>query len=125
MTPEERLEAAAYQFFELSERLAEDRQASAKQRADTAKLVQLFTEQVKGFKELEPKVHEQLRGSIQQAFAQSLQAVNEKMEQAASRRLEQATSQLNQAVQAVNQKLRQQENESLKSTWLFIGVLST
>lgn len=123
MDLEDRLKAIAYQFIALYERWSEDRQIAAKQGADTAELVQLFTEQVKGFKELEPKVREQLRASIQQAFHQSLQGVNEKIEQAANSRLDNVTSRLNQAAHEATQKLRQHEHESLKTTWIFIVVL--
>lgn len=123
LTLEERLKAIAYQFIALYERWSEDRQLAAKQGADTAELVKLFTEQVKNFKTLESSVREQLRVSIQQAVHQSTQKISEKVDDLASQKLEHVNHKLTTAADHLVHRLQQQEQESFKMTGIFLVVI--
>ncbi len=123
LTMEDRLKAIAYQFITLYERWSEDRQVAAKQGADTAELVKLFTEQVKNFKTLEPSVREQIRVSIQQAVNQSTQKISEKVDAMASQKLENASHKLTTAANDLVNRLQQQEQESSKMFWSFLAAI--
>jgi len=119
---EDRLKAIAYQFITLYERWSEDRQAAAKQGADTAELIQLFTEQVKGFKELEPKVRQQILESIQNAAAGVAKTVAEATTKEATRATEAITQQLASATQQAENTLNHYQADVIANQWKMIGI---
>lgn len=122
LTMEDRLKAIAYQFIALYERWSEDRQVAAKQGADTAELVKLFAEQVKNFKELEPKVRQHLAASIQNATTTAAEKIGETIGKEASRATEQVTRQLANATERTERTLNQYEREIVTSQWKIIGI---
>lgn len=122
LTMEDRLKAIAYQFIALYERWSEDRQLAAKQGADTAELVKLFTEQVKNFKTLEPNVREQIRVSIQNAISSSAKTIGEEIGKEANRATENTVRQLANATEKTEQTLRHYQSEVITTQWKVIGI---
>lgn len=64
LTPEEQLEAILFQFVNLYERWAEDRQKAAKQSADIEKFIKQFASEVDRFSAIENAVIEKLKKSL-------------------------------------------------------------
>jgi hypothetical protein len=64
LTSEEQLEAILFQFVTLYDRIAEDRQVTAKQGADIAKFVKEFAREVTQFSSLEEKVRNDIHACI-------------------------------------------------------------
>jgi hypothetical protein len=122
MDIEERLKAIAYQFIALYERWSEDRQVAAKQGADTAELVHLFTEQVKGFKTLEPKVRQQIVTSIQNAAAGVAKTVAEATAKEATRATEAIAEQLAIVTQQAKNTLNHYQADVVANQWKIMGV---
>jgi len=118
---EERLKAIAYQFIKLYERWSEDRQAAVKQNADLDELIKLFGEQVKDFKELEPKVRQQLMVSIQNAASGVAKVIGEETSKAANRELESTTRQLANAVNYAQETLNGYERSVASSQLKFFA----
>ena len=119
---EDRLKAIAYQFITLYERWSEDRQLAVKQGADTAELVKLFTEQLKSFKELEPKVRQQLATSIQNASTGVVEKIGEELAQKAVGATELITRQLAKVTEKTERTLAQYEHGIMTSQWKVIGI---
>lgn len=122
LTMEDRLKAIAYQFITLYERWSEDRQSAAKQGADTAELVKLFTEQVNSFKELEPKVRQHLAVSIQDATSNAAEKIGEVIGKEAIRTTDLIAQQLSQVVNRTENTLTQYEGEIIATQWKVIGI---
>lgn len=122
LTQEDRLKAIAYQFIALYERWAEDRQLAAKQGADTTELIQLFTEQVKNFKELEPHVRQQLLVSIQNIISGATKKIGEEIGKEANRATEHVTQQLTHTVQCAQQTLDTYQREVVTTQWKIIAI---
>ncbi len=122
MAIEERLKGIAYQFIALYERWSEDRQVAAKQGADTAELVQLFTEQVKGFQTLEPKVRQQIVASIHNAAAGVAKTVAEATAKEATRATEAITQQLTRVTQQAENTLNHYQADVITNQWKLIGI---
>lgn len=125
----DRLEGVLYQFSILHERWIEERQLAAKQGADTAKLVEVFTEQVTQLKELEPTMQQALLGTIKQSISSLNQGVDRTLSEAAKTKLEEVTQttaqRLNQAVSNANNVLQNYQyeikNTKLKTMAITIG----
>lgn len=127
MTIEDRLKAVAYQFMMLYERWSEDRQVAAKQGDDIAAQVKLFTEQVQGFKELEPKVRRHIAATVAEAAQAAGQKVGEKIEEAGTRQMDASSRRLQQAVNNTIERLNAYEMEKKKNSkwerYFYIGSL--
>jgi hypothetical protein len=119
---EYRLKAIAYQFIALYERWSEDRQVAAKQGADTAELVKQFSEQVKSFKELEPKVRREFVASIQSATSSAFEKIGETIGKEATRATEQVTNQLTKVTEKAERTLTKYESELIANLWKIIGA---
>ncbi len=122
LSGDDRLTAVAYQLVALYERWSEDRQVAAKQGAETAELVRLFTEQVKGFEQLEPTVRRQLVESIRQATIGVAKTVTETTTKAATQASTEITQRLDQSVQRAERVLAQYRREVVTTQWKVIGV---
>jgi hypothetical protein len=122
LTMEDRLKAIAYQFISLYERWSEDRQLAAQQGVDTAKLVNLFTEQVKNFKTLEPTVRQHLVVSIQNTTSSVAKKIGEEIGKEASRVTEQVAHQLAQVSEKTKRTLTQYEGEIIATQWKVISI---
>lgn len=121
LTMEDRLKAVVYQFIALYERWSEDRQLAAKQGSDTAALIKIFIEQVKNFKELEPKVRQHLAESIQTATSRAAEKIGEGIGKEAVRATEEIARQLAQASEKAECTLMRYENEMKNTQWKIIG----
>lgn len=120
MTQEERLKAILYQFITLYERWAEDRQAAAKQGADTTQLVNIFIEQVKRFKELEPQVRQQILTSIQNTTTSAVKTISEEIGKEATRAVESTARQLTNSVEQTQRTLGAYQQEVVTTQWKVI-----
>ena len=122
LTEEERLKAIAYQFIALYERWSEDRQVAAKQGADIAEFVKLFSEQVQSFKTLETEVRQAIITSIQQASTHVAKTVAEETSKEATRATEKLTQQLAHAVRDAEANLKVYQQEVIAWQWKVIGI---
>ena len=122
LTLEDRLKAIAYQFIALYERWSEDRQFAAKQGADIAELVTLFTEQVNAFKTLEPNVREQILVSIQNATSNAAKTIGEEVGKEAIRATESIARQLATSSEKAEQILQHYQCEVVTTQWKVIGI---
>src|ERR1700722_9884681 len=105
MSQEDRLKAILYQFITLYERWAEDRQMAAKQGADTAELIKLFSAQVKDFEILESKVRRELAHTIHQSAITSTKEMTENISKIATDQVDGSVKHLQKAVEAAAQQL--------------------
>jgi hypothetical protein len=122
LTMEDRLKAIAYQFISLYERWSEDRQVAAKQGADIQELVEVFIEQVKQFKTLEPNVRLELLTSIQNATSSAFEKIGETIGQEATRATDHIAKQLAQVTDRTERTLTRYESETIATQWKIIGV---
>ena len=120
MTQEDQLKAILYQFITLYERWAEDRQAAAKQGADTAQLVAVFLEQVKNFQSLEPKVRQQIINSIESASKSTLKSIGTEIGKEATRAVEDTARQLSISTEAAQRTLTAYQHEVVMAQWKVI-----
>ena len=97
MSQEDRLKAVLYQFITLYERWAEDRQLAAKQGADTAELIKLFSAQVKDFKTLESKVRQELANTVHQSATAATKEMTEKISKIATEQVDSSAKRLHKA----------------------------
>lgn len=127
MAMEERLKGIAYQFIALYERWAEDRQEAAKQGANTAELVRIFTEQVKGFKELAPQVRQQIVNSIQNAATEVGKVMGEQLCKSSTSATESMACRLSKSVDHAEKVLSAYQCEVAISQWkvIVIAALAT
>jgi hypothetical protein len=122
LTMEDRLKAIAYQFISLYERWSEDRQVAAKQGADIQELIEIFIEQVKQFKTLEPNVRLELLTSIQNATSSAFEKMGETIGQEATRATDRIAKQLAQVTDRTERTLTRYENETIATQWKIIGI---
>ncbi len=120
MTQEDRLQAIAYQFIALYERWSEDRQAAAKQGADVAQLVNIFIEQVKQFKNLEPNIRQQLIASIQNSVSEATKTIGSEIGKQATRSVDRAAQSLKNSVERAQYTLDSYKNEVITTQWKVI-----
>lgn len=111
MSQEDRLKAVLYQFITLYERWAEDRQLAAKQGADTAELIKLFSGQVKDFKTLESKVRQELANTIQQSATTAAKEMTEKISKIATDKVDVSAKRLQQAVETTTQQFNTHQQQ--------------
>lgn len=97
MSQEDRLKAVLYQFITLYERWAEDRQLAAKQGADTAELIKLFSAQVKDFKILESKVRQEISNTVYQSATTATKEMTEKISKIANEQVNNSAKRLHEA----------------------------
>lgn len=122
MTQEDHLKAILYQFIKLHDRWAEERQTAAKQGADMAELLTQFTEQVKGFKELEPHVRKQIAASVQKAVSDVTQEVSDGVFKAGTYATEQIARDLQVTVSNAQKALQTYQAEVKIAQWKTIGI---
>jgi hypothetical protein len=124
---EDRLKAIVYQFVALYERWSEDRQIAAKQGAEIAELVTVFTNQVKEFKALEPKVRQHLTSSIENAIFDAAQKIGTVISKEATRTTEQIARRLLDVTHRTEETLTRYQKETIMTGWKVIGaaIIST
>lgn len=105
MSQEDRFKAVLYQFITLYERWAEDRQLGAKQGADTAELIKLFSAQVQDFKTAESKLRQSLLITLQQSATTAAKEMTEKISEIATDKVDTSTKRLQQVVETTTQTL--------------------
>lgn len=102
---EEKLAGTLYQYLNLHDRSVDERLAFAKQMGDMAQLLKQFTEQIKGFKELESKVRRDILETICQAAAAATQKMTEKFSEATHQQIDASAKKLQQVVDAAATQL--------------------
>lgn len=117
LTHEDRLKALVYQFIGLYDRLSEDRLVAAKQGADIAQLVNVFTEQLKQFKTLESNVRQQMKTSIESAVSEAGKKLGEDIGKEATRAVENSAGNLKNNVDQANDTLNHYKKEILIYKW--------
>ncbi len=119
---EDRLRGISYQFIALYNRWSEDRQEAAEQSEETEKLVKTFTEQVKGFKDIEPKVRQQIMTSIQNAASGIGKTIGEEVAKASTKATEDIARQLKHSVEKAESTLNRYQGEVVFTQWKVISV---
>ncbi len=123
MSQEDRLKAVLYQFITLYERWAEDRQLAAKQGADTAELIKIFSAQVKDFKTLESKVRQEIAATVHQSATTSTKEMTEKISKIATDQVDGSTKRLQKAVEAAAQQLNAHQRQVNGWYYWWIGSI--
>ena len=116
---EERLQALVFKFLQLYDRLSEDRLVTAKQGADTAELVKLFTEQVKHFEALEPNVQKSLTASINNATLSVAKTIGDEVRTAATHSIEEVNQRLLTTVQRAEKIIAETTKRDANSAFWF------
>lgn len=122
MSTDDRLKAILYQFIQLYERWSEDRQVAAKQGADTAQLVAIFTQQVKKFKDLEPEVRKELIFNIEDAIRNAAGSMSRSLGEQALNATKDASIQLSNTVSRAKETLESYRIEFKYTHWKIIAA---
>jgi hypothetical protein len=127
LTTEGRLEAILFQFITLYERWSEDRQAAAKQGAETAKLIEKFTEQVNHFQNFESSVRQQLIVRITDSIGSVGKVVGEEASCAARKEIRNTVERLRDVTTESESVLKAYKQEVITTQWkvILISVLTT
>jgi hypothetical protein len=122
LTPEEHLEAILFQFVNLYERWSEDRQVTAKQSADLAKLVKEFAQQVNEFASLEEKVRDDIHTSMRREAENMAVYLGQTIGDSARQQIAPTVKKLEEASHEARGNLVSYYSELSSYKWVTIGV---
>lgn len=120
LTSEEQLEAILFQFITLYERIAEDRQVTAKQGYDIAKLVKEFSQNVAQFSSLEERVRKDIHTCIKNESNNMTTDIGKTLAKSAFSEVEPVISKLRSATNDGNTLLRAYYSEMRTTHWKII-----
>lgn len=119
---EEQLEAILFQFVNLYDRMSEDREAVAKQRADIAKFVKIFAAKVADFGGLENFFREQISSNMYDATLNITSAVRVAATDAFYQEAGKAADEIRDAAAQARKLLSSYQSPLNIKHWRIIGV---
>lgn len=122
LTSEEQLEAILFQFVTLYDRIAEDRQVTAKQGADIAKFVKEFARDVTQFSSLEEKVRNDIHACIKNEANNMTSDIGKSLAKAAFTEVEPIIYKLESASSDARSLLHAYYSDMRTAHWKIIGT---
>ncbi len=119
---EDRLKGIAYQFLKLYERWAEDRQVLNKNMAAFEELLQIFISDLKGFRELEGQVRDQIHTSIENGAKHVSHEIGKLVGDSITFEVDLASVELKRGVNEANQILKRYQEREQKSLLVTMGI---